>query len=292
MNARTLPTPIVSATRLRELLERAEIRLLDCRWYLDPKKCGIEAYRRGHLPGAYFVDLDRDLSGPVTPRSGRHPWPDPIRTAEVFSGLGIAGGETPVVCYDDAGGAVAARCWFVLRWLGHEPVSVLDGGIDQWRALHLGVTAEPTPPPVPRRFVPDPHPAWLVDKQAAGAIGRGSRNARLVDARAPERYRGESEPVDPRPGHIPGATNLPFTENLTDEKTFRTPRELRKRIGDVASGSAALISYCGSGVTACNNLLAWEIAGVKRYRLYPGSWSEWARDPSRPAATEPATSEK
>ncbi len=250
--------------------------LCDVRWYLGKPGAGVQAYHRSHLPGAVFVDLDRDLSGPLSRLSGRHPWPGALAAAEVMERLGITR-NSGVVCYDDAGGSVAARMWLVLKWLGHGRVAVLDGALQAWKARGYPLTSAPTRGRPRSRFLPHPRGYLLVDKEEAARISRREAPGFLADARAEGRYRGEVEPVDARAGHIPGAANLPFSENLQDAR-FASPEKLRERFEKALPADTPFVSYCGSGVTACHNLLAREAAGLPAGRLYAGSWSEWARD--------------
>lgn len=246
----------------------------DVRWYLDGRS-GRAAYEAEHLPGAVFVDLDAALAGPPSPAAGRHPLPGPDRFAAAMTAVGI-GDSVPVVAYDDAGGTVAARLVWMLRVLGHD-AALLDGGIGAWAGpLESG----PGAPRPGAHFTPRPWPA-----DALASIDDASDPANVViDARDPARYRGEVEPVDPRPGHIPGARNLACRANLDGSGRFLKPAELRRRFEAAGAGPGApVISYCGSGVTACHNLLALERAGLAG-RLYPGSWSQYSADPDRPAA--------
>jgi thiosulfate/3-mercaptopyruvate sulfurtransferase len=262
------------------------IRIVDLRWALSGP-AALEKYRSGHIPGAVYVDMEHDLSRPGGP--GRHPFPSPEEFARVLARIGV-GPETHVVVYDDATGSVAARLWFMLRVHGHERASVLDGGYAAWVNAGLPITRdEPRVDPVPVRPL-RVDAARLVDRaQVTGALaGRrepGARHALVMDARAPERYRGEVEPVDKRAGHIPGAVNAPFSGNLKDGR-FRPPEELRSiydRLG--ASRATEVIASCGSGVTACHTLLALELAGVRDAKLYVGSWSDWSSQPDAPIAT-------
>ena len=274
-----LPTPLTSAHWLYENLRSPSLRIFDVRWYLDPTRKGRDAFSRAHIPGALFADLDTQLSSPRTRRSGRHPWPSVDQMVEFLESRGVSN-DCDIVCYDDAGGAVASRLWMILRWLGHRRVAVLDGGLPHWQMLGLPVTNAPTPAPPRARFVPSPRESLLVDLMQARAIGEGTAPGLLLDARAGERYRGETEPVDPRPGHIPGAANRAFAENLRGDGTMKDPATLAQEF----SAAGDVIHYCGSGVTACHNLLAMEVAGLKGSRLYPGSWSEWSRHDELPAA--------
>jgi thiosulfate/3-mercaptopyruvate sulfurtransferase len=258
--------------------------VVDLRWYLDPARRGRDAFRAGHIPGAVFVDLDAELSAPGGGRgrpAGRHPWPNEQQFAAAMGRAGI-GLDTRVVVYDDASGSVAARLWYLLRAHGHEQVAVLDGGLPKWQAEGRPLSRdEPTPTPVV--FGGRLLPGYVIGKAEMVATHRG----RLVlDARVGERYRGESEPIDPRPGHVPGARNAPWTLNLTTDPVpvFLPPDALRRRYAALVGDAAEPVVYCGSGVTACHDLLALHLAG-RSGRLYAGSWSEWCADPSLPVAT-------
>ena len=257
-----------------------ELAIVDCRASLQDPAAGRAAYAEAHLPRAVFADLLEDLSGPIVPgQTGRHPLPSVAVLVEKLQGWGI-GQHSQVVVYDDASGAFAARLWWLLRWLGHEAVALLDGGLAAWLAAGQPVTRE-----VPLRsvgnFTPRPQPRLLAD--AAELLQSAPR--KIFDARAPERFRGEVEPIDPVAGHIPGAQNLPFAANLRDGR-FLPPAELRAGLDAALAGTApeAAITYCGSGVTACHNVLAFAHAGLPLPRLYAGSWSEWITDRSRPVA--------
>jgi thiosulfate/3-mercaptopyruvate sulfurtransferase len=262
------------------------VRLVDLRWTLTQKPTGREKYEAGHIPGAVFVDLDRDLSRPGGP--GRHPFPDPDRFADLLARLGI-GPSTHVVVYDDSGGAIAARFWFMLRVHGHESVSVLDGGYPAWTQAGLPVTTdEPRIAPAPKMSLQLDR-SRLVDRTYVKRIVDARRDAGakplVTDARPPERYRGETEPVDAKAGHIPGAINAPVAGNLRDGR-FRTAQELRalyERLG--ATRSPAIVASCGSGVTACHTLLALDLAGIEGGKLYVGSWSDWSSQPDAEVAT-------
>ena len=253
--------------------------LVDCRFALDDPARGRRAYQAGHIPGAVYAHLDDDLSGPVEPGvTGRHPLPDPETFAERLGRWGIDN-ETQVVAYDDAGGAIAARLWWMLRWLGHQAVAVLDGGFQRWQARGYPISMHP-PEPEPRLFVPHPRPELLADADdAAGAVPERI----LLDARDAARYRGAVEPIDPVAGHIPGAVNAPFKENLDADGCFLPPDALRERFDRLLDGRDAVeaICYCGSGVTAAHNLLAMRHAGLGDARLYAGSWSHWITDEAR-----------
>lgn len=274
--------PLVSAADLASHLGDAAWVAVDCRHDLAKLDAGEAAYAAGHLPGAVFAHLDRDLSGPMTGRNGRHPLPDAATLAARLGCLGI-GLDTMVVAYDDGPGMFAARLWWLLRWLGHERVAVLDGGLAAWKAAgHPLETARPQPA---AKVLP-----WkaALDVVSAGEVLENieRRGFQLVDARAPDRFRGENETLDPVGGHIPGAVNRFFRDNLGPDGRFKAAAQLRDEwlalLGDRSPG--AVVHQCGSGVTACHNLLAMEVAGLSGSRLYAGSWSEWVSDPARPVA--------
>jgi thiosulfate/3-mercaptopyruvate sulfurtransferase len=277
-----LRTPLISTAELAGHLSDTDWFVADCRFELGKPEAGRDAWRAGHIPGAAYVDLERDLSVPVTPASGRHPLPDPADFAQTLSRLGIANG-TRVACYDAGPGAFAARLWWMLRWVGHDAVAVLDGGFAAWTAEGRPVSTA-TPARAPARFTPQPQPDWVLD--ADGVMRALAGGETLVDVRAAERFAGKVEPIDAVAGHVPGAVNLPFMENVDGSGRFRDPAALaelwRSRTG--ARPGTAPICMCGSGVTACQGLLALEAAGIGGARLYAGSWSEWIRDPSRPVA--------
>jgi thiosulfate/3-mercaptopyruvate sulfurtransferase len=259
--------------------------IVDCRFDLQHENSGREAYLAAHVPTAVYAHLGRDLAGVPTGTNGRHPLPAVTSLARVFGALGIASG-TQVVAYDQDAGMYASRLWWLLRYLGHDAVAVLDGGWAKWesegRPARGGVESRP-----PSTFVPRPRPERLADVGDVAAASRDG-SALLVDARAPERFTGRVETIDRLAGHIPGAVNAFFRLNLGADGTLLPADVLRQRyhalLGSRPPGQA--IMYCGSGVTACHNLLAMEHAGLGGARLYPGSWSEWSADPTRPIATE------
>jgi thiosulfate/3-mercaptopyruvate sulfurtransferase len=261
--------------------------LLDCRFDLSEPRAGRQAYAAGHIPGARFADLNLDLASPVTSASGRHPLPRPDVLADFFAAAGI-GDETQVIAYDDANGSFAARAWWLLRWLGHPPVAVLDGGVKAWVAAGGAVEAGEAPP-APGETKP-PFTARLRPETVltAADVQRALEDPRrlLVDARAAERFAGTVEPLDRVAGHVPGAVNHPFTANLREDGRFLPAGELRRRwltrLGGTEPSDAILM--CGSGVTACHNILAMTLAGLPGGKLYAGSWSEWIRDPERRVA--------
>ena len=283
---------LISTNELAAHLDHPAWVILDCQHDLMNPAFGRDSYSREHIPGARFISLDDDLAehppaaGPK-PR-GRHPLPSPDALAQVFSRLGIDGAKQ-VVVYDSAGGSYAARAWWCLRWLGHREVAVLDGALAQWKIEGRALTAAVTPWQA-AQFVARPDDTMKVD---AGFIlaGLGKRGApRVIDARAAERYSGSTETIDPVAGHIPGALNRFWKSNLAAGGGFKSAAELRGEFAALLQDRTAeqTIHQCGSGVTACHNLLALEVAGLHGAKLYPGSWSEWCADPARPVATGPA----
>src|SRR5262245_10080234 len=280
MAFRTLISTDVLSTRLSD----PAFVIIDCRYKLDDEGWGEREHRARHIPGAVYAHLGHDMAGPKTGTNGRHPLPDPHTFAQTLGRLGITSG-TQVVAYDQDSGMYASRLWWMLRWLGHDAVAVLDGGFAKWTAEGRP-TASGGEDREPRGFVAATRSEMVVDVRRV-SMSLTTGDTTLVDARAPERYRGETEPIDKKPGHIPGAANHFFQWNLDERGVFRSPEDLRERlersIGEVPADR--LICYCGSGVTACHNLLALEHAGLTGAKLYPGSWSEWSADPSRQVET-------
>jgi thiosulfate/3-mercaptopyruvate sulfurtransferase len=278
-----LTTPLVSTTDLAALLGNpatpAPPVLLDIRWRLGGPP-GRQEYAAGHLPGAVYLDLDTDLAGPPG-AGGRHPLPAPADLQRVLRAAGVRAG-TPVVVYDDADGSIAARAWWLLRWAGHTPVALLDGGYRAWLAENRPTTTD-IPHPEPGDIEVRPGHLPTLDADTAASL---ATTGVLLDARAPERYRGETEPVDPRAGHIPGARNAPFAFHTTETGRWRTPADLAAHFAALGVRSGEPVgAYCGSGVTASSVVLALELAGLGPAALYPGSWSHWCTDPDRPVAT-------
>jgi thiosulfate/3-mercaptopyruvate sulfurtransferase len=274
-------TTLIAPAELVPHLADSRWVVVDCRFDLANPAWGEEQYVAGHIPGARYAHLDRDLSGAKTGTNGRHPLPTIDEMAARFGAMGIDG-TTQVVAYDQDSGVYAARLWWMLRFMGHDAVAVVDGGLARWiaegQALQPGrVTATPA------QFVAHPRPEWRlsVEQVAAG------EPKQLMDARAPDRFRGENEIIDKVGGHIPGARNHWFQQNLTDDKRFRPAEELRAMWNADLAGTAPhdVVMYCGSGVTACHNLLSMEVAGLPGARNFPGSWSEWSADPARPVET-------
>ena len=274
---------LVSTAQLAEHLNDPGWRVFDCRHDLKNLDYGSQAYARGHIPGALFLHLDRDLSGAKNGGNGRHPLPEPAAFAATLSRCGV-GPETQVVAYDNEGGIFAARLWWMLRWLGHRRVAVLDGGLAAWKRAKLPLQ-ETTPQVAPANFAAQvgDRPV-LVDEVVADLA---AAQLLLLDARNAERFRGEKETLDPVGGHIPGARNRFYADNLDDHGIhFKSAQELAEDYAALLAGRdpRSVVQTCGSGVTACHNLLAMEIAGLSGSRLYAGSWSEWCADPARPIA--------
>jgi thiosulfate/3-mercaptopyruvate sulfurtransferase len=282
-------TTIISAAQLIDCLGKAGVVVFDTRFSLADTGYGERVYSEGHIPGAFYLHLDRDLSGPITPSSGRHPLPPIENFVEVMRGHGVST-DSQVIAYDDASGMFAARCWWLLKWMGHERVAVLDGGMQAW--LRQGGARETAIPPLPRRgdFIQRMREAMLVEVDELQR-GLSERTMLLCDARAPERYRGDVEPIDKVGGHVPGAINLPFAQNLDAQGCFRDPAALAALHSHPAS-AGTVVHMCGSGVTACHNVLATAVSGQPLPALYAGSWSEWITDPNRPVARGEADPER
>lgn len=279
-------TTLIAADQLAQHIGAQDWVVFDCRFSLADNEAGPKDYRFGHIPGARYADLDRDLSSRITGSTGRHPLPDFGLLRKKLGAWGVSN-ASQVVVYDDAGGAFAGRMWWLLRCLGHDRVAVLDGGIKQWQKGGYAVTtALPAIKPAEFRAYLDDS-CWLGALQVQNGLAR--RSIGLIDARTPERYRGEQEPIDPVAGHVPGALNRPFQLNLQADGRFKSAGQLREQFSALIGNtpSERIVHMCGSGVTACHNLLAMEIAGLSGSRLYAGSWSEWIRNKNRPVATGP-----
>lgn len=275
--------PLISAQALHGQLGAPELFIFDCRHDLMHTGKGREAYAAGHLPGAFFLHLDEALSGPKNGRNGRHPLPDPEVFIDRLEAIGLSD-NARVVAYDDAGGMYAARLWWMLRWIGFTAVSVLDGGIQAWTAAGYPlVTEAPRVGPAGSLARRPTLPVANADELLAAL---GDDRLLVVDARAADRFRGENETMDPVGGHIPGAINRPFRDNLAADGSFKPAAQLRDEWLAIlgARAPANVVAQCGSGVTACHNLLALDAAGLRGARLYPGSWSEWCSDAARPVA--------
>ncbi len=276
--------PLIEAAELAERAAQPGWVVVDCRFDLLAPARGREQYLEAHIPGARYADLDRDLARLPGPHEGRHPLPDAGQFAERLGEWGIDE-DTAVVAYDAQGGAIAARLWWLLRWIGHERAYLLNGGLPAWQ--RLGLPLERTPPEVqPRRYrlARTADAAVVATEEIEAHLRRGGL---LVDVRAPARYAGEQEPIDPVAGHVPGAVNRPFTANLGPDGRFLPAPALRAELAALLGGRSPgdVVAMCGSGVTACHLLAALAAAGVDGGRLYAGSWSEWIRDPGRPVRT-------
>ena len=277
---------LIGALELAHRIHDPDWVVFDCRFDLADPTFGRQAHAGSHLPGAFFLDLDDDLSGKKTGSNGRHPLPDPAQLAARLEACGV-GNHTQVVAYDDASGMFAARLWWLLRWLGHHRVAVLDGGLQAWLAAGQALDeAQPEPRAATYSL------ALRADRVDAQYVRQhlGQRDMVLIDARSPDRFRGENEMLDPVGGHIPGAINRFFRDNFDARGCFKQASVLREEFGALIGAHAPrqVVHQCGSGVTACVNALAMEAAGLSGSRLYAGSWSEWCADPSRPVARGPA----
>lgn len=274
---------LISAAELADKVDNPEWLVIDCRFDLMHPEAGAAAYREGHIPGAVYAHLERDLSGPITAVSGRHPLPDPQRLCETFSRWGITT-ATQVICYDAHSNAYAARLWWLLRWLGHARVAVLDGGLQAWEAGNYAFDID-IPQILPSSFYGEPHNTMLITTADLEARLRNDAYT-LIDVRSTERYSGNNEPIDPVAGHIPGARNLPYQQNVDSDGYYLSAPVLQamyqRQLNAVPAEHCSVM--CGSGVTACQSLIALEIAGMRGAKLYAGSWSEWIREPKRPVA--------
>ena len=271
---------VVSTEQLAQHVNDPAWVVIDCRFTLTNTEAGRAAYAQGHIPGARYAHLDQDLAGPKNGSNGRHPLPEAQVFAQTLGAWGIDA-DTQVVVYDDSFGAIAVRLWWMLRWMGHDAVALLDGGLPKWQREQRLLKAD-LPQVTPKVFKAQVRPHMVVDTDAV----LRPTSALIVDARAEMRFIGEIEPMDPVAGHVPGAKNLPFDDNLAMDGTLLPAAELRALYTELLDGKAPeqVIHMCGSGVTTCHNLLAMEIAGLTGGKLYAGSWSEWVADPSRPVA--------
>ena len=279
-------TTLISADELAAHIDQCVV--IDTRHELQDAQAGRRLYGEGHIPGAVFLHQDEDLAGARNGRNGRHPLPDRVRLAAQLARAGLSQAKQLVV-YDAQGGQFAVRLWWLARWLGHAPVAVLDGGLDGWKRAGFPVTTVASQPLTGNFQEGEPLVSVVSADEVLANLATGARL--VIDARAPERYRGEVEPLDPVAGHIPGALNRPLGMNLRPDGRFKPAEilraELLSQIGTRAP--ADIVNQCGSGITACHNILAMELAGLSGSALYPGSWSEWCADPARPVAkgTEP-----
>jgi thiosulfate/3-mercaptopyruvate sulfurtransferase len=279
-------SPLIDARALHARLGKPGCVIVDCRFSLQEPTAGRTAYERGHIPGARYADLDRDLSRAPQPSEGRHPLPNPANFAGTLGEWGVVPGDT-VVAYDEGSGAIAARLWWLLRWIGHRESRVLDGGLAAWQAA--GAPIEVTLPRWQKTHYPAPTSVAATVVTTDELRGRQAAGDVVVDVRGAARYRGEQEPIDPVAGHVPGALNRPFSSNVTAAGTFRPAAELQRELLGLlgARRPQQLIAMCGSGVTACHLLLAMAVAGLPDGKLFAGSWSEWIRDPNRTVKTGP-----
>lgn len=274
-------TTIIRAAELTEILQKPETVVFDTRFSLADTGYGERVYAEGHVPGAFYLHLDRDLSGSITKTSGRHPLPAMEKFVEVMRTYGVST-DSQVVAYDDASGMFAARCWWLLKWLGHDRVAVLDGGLPAW-IRQVGALETSVPPLPPRGDFIHRVRDWMLVEVDELQQGLAERTMLLCDARAPERYRGDVEPIDKVAGHVPGAINVPYAQNLDSQGCFREPEALAA-IHAHPANAGTIVHMCGSGVTACHNVLATAVSGQPLPALYAGSWSEWITDPGRPVA--------
>jgi len=276
---------LITAEELARHLDDPDWIVIDTRHELTNPDTGPRVYAEGHIPGAYFMHVDHDLSGPKTGKNGRHPLPGLAEFAAKLNERGVGPGKQ-VVIYDDMAGNYAVRLWWMLRWLGHDKVAVLDGGYPLWVKEGRPVTKE-VPAPRKGAFVPRPHLGDAVDVHFVGRFSE-SPEMKLVDARIAERFSGKQETIDPVAGHVPGAINRFWKDNLDSDGRFKAAARLREEFDRLLEGARPeqVVHMCGSGVTACHNIFAMELAGLSGSKLYPGSWSEWCADPARPVARE------
>lgn len=278
-------TTLISTKKLNRILDHSDLRIFDCRFNLSDKGLGRFNYQINHIPGAIYAHLDDDLSGPIDPgKTGRHPLPDPSQFISQLGDWGISN-DSQVIVYDDKTGGIAARMWFMLKWLGHDAVAVLEGGFERWQRKGMPLSKE-VPKYEKSIFKANTNENRIKDVAWVNA-NRTNSEYKVIDSRAAERYQGKNEHIDPVAGHIPGAVNYPFADNLTGKGNFKSKKKLRKRFKELSKfPKSNLVFYCGSGVTACHNALAFEHAGCGEGSIYPGSWSHWITDKLRPIATE------
>lgn len=277
--------PLICVGELESRIGDSGVRVVDCRFELMKPDAGRAEYLAGHIPGAVYADLDKDLAAPVAAGTGRHPLPEPDTLARTFGQFGISR-DTHVVVYDEVSGALAARAWWLLRWLGHESVRLLEGGIESWRARQLPIEQGGVDV-MPQVFAAAPRDEMVLRSQEIVDAGADCSSLRLLDARDEARFRGDSEPIDVVAGHIPGALNLPFSSAQNSDGSWKTREELTEilshRLGNDRHAPWSVM--CGSGVTACHLVISGLLAGLNEPRLYVGSWSEWITDTGRPIAT-------
>ncbi len=276
---------VISADELNEIVNNDNVRVFDCRFSLKDPQGGLKSYQSGHLPNAQFADMDTQLSSAMTSTSGRHPLPDENVFLNQLRTWGIDN-NTQVIAYDDISGAFAARLWWMMRWMGHEKVAVLNGGMQKWTEGGYALTKDPVEFAA-ADFSGQANSDWLMDIDSV-QTKLEANEITLIDARAADRFTGKDQKTDPVPGHIPGANNLPFGGNLTKEGLLQTPEVINDRFASVIQDQPLenVINMCGSGVTACHNLLAQAVAGMPPTKIFIGSWSQWIKDPSRPVESE------
>tara|TARA_R110002049_G_scaffold252264_1_gene426873 strand:- start:12067 stop:12915 length:849 start_codon:yes stop_codon:yes gene_type:complete len=272
---------IISAQDLKTIIDKDNVRVFDCRFSLKDPQGGLKSYQAGHLPMAQFADMDTQLSSTMTKTSGRHPLPDEKEFLAQLKAWGI-NNDTQVIAYDDISGAFAARLWWMMRWMGHDKVAVLDGGMQQWTQQGFPLSQEKVEF-APGNFTGKANMDWLVSIDEVQAKLKAD-DMILIDARAADRFTGRDKTIDPVPGHIPGAYNLPFGGNLTKDGLFETPDTINQRFAKIIQDQplTSVTNMCGSGVTACHNLLAQAVAGMPPTKIFIGSWSQWIKDASRP----------
>ena len=274
---------IISVKELNENLNQEDWYIFDCRFLLKDPKGGLTKYNQGHIPGAQFADMDKDLSSVMTEHSGRHPLPNPNEFMEKLQHWGVSN-SSQIICYDDMSGAFAARMWWLMKWLGHTNVAVLDGGIDKWIENNLPIETKVQNHSAGSFSGQPNNDMWVDINFIQEKLTQNKIN--LLDARSADRFTAKDTKTDPVAGHIPGAISFPFAENLSNKGVFQSPEKLQNRFAELFSDDQAeVINMCGSGVTACHNLLAMSIAGLPMTRLFVGSWSEWIKEKSRPVAT-------
>lgn len=275
---------IISVEDLHKNLTNDDWFIFDCRFLLKDPNGGLKKFEQGHIPGAQFADMDKDLASTMTATSGRHPLPEPSELVNKLQLWGVSN-SSQIICYDDMSGAFAARMWWLLKWLGHDDVAVLDGGIDKWTSNNLALETDVNKRSKGTFSGKENNNMWVDVSFVQQQLAENKIN--LLDARSGERFTAQDTKTDPVAGHVPGAMSFPFSENLTKQGVFLSADELRTRFAETfsASENKEIINMCGSGVTACHNLLAMSIAGLPMTRLFVGSWSEWIKDKSRPVAT-------
>ncbi|MEM8843975.1 MAG: sulfurtransferase [Pseudomonadota bacterium] len=277
-------TTIISADELAEIINQDKVRIFDCRFSLKDPQGGLKSYQSGHIPNAQFADMDTQLSSAMSPTSGRHPLPNADHFIKQLCDWGVSN-DTQVIAYDDMNGAFAARLWWMMRWVGHNKVAVLNGGLDKWTEQGCSLTQDTVEFPK-SDFSGEANMDWLVDIDTVRSQLEAGKIT-LIDARSADRFTAKDQNTDPVPGHIPGATNLPFGGNLASDGLMQAPEAIKQRFENAIKDRPHddVVNMCGSGVTACHNLLAQAVAGMPPMKVFIGSWSQWIKDPSRPVAT-------